>query len=262
MMMRRFLLVAAAIAAAVPGFAVEGDFNWSGRLKPGQTIEIKGLNGGIRADYTSGSDTQVTARKSAGRSDVNSVRVEAVPSADGVTVCAVYPGDGRPNECKPGDGGRINNRDNDVKVEFTVHLPKGVRLVAKTVNGGIEATGLQSDVASSTVNGKIHVVTTGLASARTVNGSIDVTMGATTWNEPLAFATVNGGIDVTVPAGVSAEVHAGTVNGGLTTDFPLTVSGRWGPKSVNGRIGSGGRELKLSTVNGGIHLHSGSGRTI
>ena len=260
--MRRYLLVAAAAMLASPVFAVEGDFNWTGRLKPGQTIEIKGVNGGIKADHASGADVQVMARKSSSRSDVNSVRVEAVPSPDGVTICAVYPGDGRPNECKPGDTGRMNNRDNDVRVEFTVHLPKGVRLVAKTVNGGIEANGLESDVMAGTVNGKVHLVTTGLAGARTVNGSIDVTMGASSWNEPLAFTTVNGGIDLTVPADISADVHAGTVNGGLTTDFPLTVSGRWGPKSINGRIGNGGRELKLTTVNGGIRLHSSSGRTI
>lgn len=259
--MRRFLLVTAAAMLALPVFAVEGDFNWSGRLKPGQTVEIKGVNGGIRADRSSG-DIQVTARKSAWRSDVNSVKVEVVPSPDGVTICAVYPGDGHPNECRPGEGGRMSTRDNDVKVEFTVRLPKGVRLVAKTVNGGIDASGLESDVLASTVNGKIHIATTGLATAKTVNGGLDVTMGSSNWTEPLAFTTVNGGIDLTIPAGVNADVHASTVNGGLSTEFPLTVSGRWGPKSINGRIGTGGRELKLSTVNGGIRLHSSSGRAI
>ncbi len=261
--MRKLLLVAVAAALGAPLFAVEGDFQWSGRLKPGQTIEIKGVNGGIKAEYSSGPDVQVTARKTAFRSDLNSVRVEAVPGSDGITICSVYPSDnGRPNECKPGDGGRMNTKNNDVKVEFTVHVPKGVRLVAKTVNGGIEASGLQSDIASHTVNGKIHVATAGNASAETVNGSIEVSVGNVSWNEPLSFNTVNGTIDVTIPAGVNADVHASTVNGALTTDFPLTVSGRWGPKSLNGKIGNGGRELKLNTVNGGIRLHSGSGRAI
>jgi DUF4097 and DUF4098 domain-containing protein YvlB len=261
--MRRFLLVALASAIACPLFAVEGDFQWSGRLKPGQTLEIKGINGDIRAEYVSGADARVIARKSAWRSDVNSVQVIAVPGPDGVTVCSVYPGDGgRPNECKPGDGGRMNNRNNDVKVEFTVRVPKGVKLVAKTVNGTVDATGIQSDVYATTVNGKIHVTTTGIADAHTVNGSIEAALGSGMWSEPLAFTTVNGSIDLTIPAGVNADVHASTVNGGLTTDFPLTVSGRWGPKSLNGRIGNGGPGLKLSTVNGGIRLHSGSGRAI
>lgn len=261
--MRRLLLVGVAAVLACPLFAVEGDFQWSGKLNAGQTIEIKGVNGGIKAEYAPGADAQVTARKSAFRSDVNSVHVEAVPTSDGVTICAVYPGEGgRPNECKPGDGGRMNTRNNDVRVEFTVRVPKGVRLLAKTVNGGVEANGLQSDIYAHTVNGKIRLTTTALASAQTVNGGIEVTMGNASWNEPLAFTTVNGSIDLTVPAGVNADVHASTVNGALTTDFPLTVSGRWGPKSLNGRIGSGGRELKLTTVNGGIRLHNASGHAI
>lgn len=258
--MRKVLLVC--LAAVLPALAVEGDFNWNGRIRPGQTVEIKGVNGGIRAEYASGPDVQVTARKSAWRSDAASVHVEAVPHAGGVTFCAVYPGDGRPNECAPGDGGRMNMRNNDTKVEFTVRVPKGVRLVAKTVNGVIAAAGLQSDVDAHTVNGKITIATTGLASAHTVNGGIEVSMGTAAWSDQLEFTTVNGSIDLTVPPGINAQIHAATVNGGLTTDFPLTVSGRWGPKSLNGRIGNGGPDLKLTTVNGGIRLRNSSGRTI
>lgn len=259
--MRRLWLLG--LLAVVPALAVEGDFSWAGRLKPGQTLEIKGVNGGIRAEFAPGQEVQVTARKSAWRSDPSSVRVEAVPWDGGVTICSVYPGDhGRPNECKPGEGGRMQTRDNDTKVEYTIRLPKGVRLLAKTVNGTITATSLQSDVNAHTVNGKITLSTTGIASAHTVNGGIEASMGNSSWSDQLEFTTVNGGIDLTVPAGTNAEVHAATVNGGLTTDFPLTVSGRWGPKSLNGRIGSGGRQLKLTTVNGGIHLRSSSGRAI
>jgi hypothetical protein len=260
--MRSFLLLAVAAALPWSAWAVD-DFNWSGRLQPGQAIEIKGVNGAIHAEYSASPDVVVTARKSATRSDPNSVRVEVVPHGDGVTICSVYPSDGgRANECKPGSEGHMSTRDNDVKVEYTVRVPKAVKFVARTVNGGVMATNLQSDVDAHTVNGKIQLSTTGLATAHTVNGGIEASMGAAAWNSPLEFTTVNGGIDLTVPAGLNAEVHATTVNGGLTTDFPLTVSGRWGPKSINGRIGNGGPQLKMTTVNGGIKLHSGSGRAI
>lgn len=260
--MRTLALLALAALAPLPMLAVEGDFHWNGRLAAGQAIEIKGVNGGIRAEYSAGPDVEVTGRKSARRSDVNSVRVEMVPHAGGITICSVYPSDGRPNECKPGKEGRMSTKDNDVKVDFTVRVPKGVKLVAKTVNGEVLATGLQSEVEANTVNGKIKVATTDLARAHTVNGGIEVSMGAATWDGQLEFSTVNGEIDLTMPQGVNADVKASTVNGGISTSFPLTVSGKWGPKSINGRIGNGGHELKLSTVNGGINLRSGSGRTI
>lgn len=261
--MRESLLMAAAMFAALPLLAAEGDFHWSGALNPGQTIEIKGVNGGIRAEYASGTQIQVDARKTARRSDVNSVKVEVVPHAGGVTICSVYPDDGsRPNECRPGDAGRMSNRDNDVKVDFTVRVPRGVKLVAKTVNGEVVAAGLQSEVEARTVNGKIQVATTDLARASTVNGSIEARLGAASWTGELNFSTVNGSVDLTMPPGVNADIKASTVNGGISTDFPLTVSGKFGPKSISGRIGNGGQPLKISTVNGGIDLHSSTGRTI
>ncbi len=262
-MTRKLLLIATLALLAWPALAVEGDFHWTGKLTPGQSIEIKGVNGVIQADYTTAPDVQVDGRKSARRSDINSVRVETVPHSGGVTICAVYPSDGgRPNECRPGNQGHMSTRDNDVKVDFTVHVPKGVRLIAKTVNGDVTALSLQSDVDAHTVNGRVKVSTSGLASAHTVNGSIEASLGAATWDDTLEFTTVNGSVNLSLPPGISADVKASVVNGGISTDFPLTVSGRWGPKSINGRIGNGGRSLKISTVNGGIELRNNGGRVM
>lgn len=259
MTLRTWLWISLATAAALPVSAVEGDFKWNGRIGPGQTIEIRGVNGGIHAEFSNGTEAQVTGHKTASKSDLNSVRVEAVPHSGGITICTVYT-DGRstPNECKPGTDGRVETRNNDVRVEYTIRIPKGVRLVAKTVNGEVTGTGLQSDLVARTVNGKVHVATSGTASAETVNGGIEASIGAATWSAPLDFKTVNGGVEVTIPSSTNANVAASTVNGSITTDFPLTVSGKWGPKSLNGRIGNGGRDLKLTTVNGGIRLKSSS----
>jgi DUF4097 and DUF4098 domain-containing protein YvlB len=98
------------------------------------------------------------------------------------------------------------------------------------------------------------VQATGHVEARTVNGSIRASMGRADWSSETEFTTVNGGITLTLPANLSAEVSAETVNGDLETDFPLTVTGKFGPRHMRGTIGNGGRYLKLSTVNGSIHL--------
>jgi hypothetical protein len=47
-----------------------------------------------------------------------------------------------------------------------------------------------------------------------------------------------------------------TVNGGITTDFPITIQGRWGPRTASGRIGAGGGDLHMTTVNGSLALRS------
>jgi hypothetical protein len=254
-------LVAAGVMslAAVTDATAQADFSWRGQVAAGQAIEIKGVNGAIRATPGTGSEVRVVASKRARRSNPDDVRIEVIQHAGGVTLCAVYPTQrGRPaNECRPGSGGRMNVQDNDVTVDFTVEVPAGVDLVARTVNGAIEATGLGGNVRAHTVNGSVRMTTAGAAEAQTVNGSIDVTIGRTDWRETLAFETVNGSINVTVAGDLNSQVSASTVNGGINTDFPLTVQGRFGPRSVNGTVGSGGRLLQMKTVNGAIHLRRG-----
>ena len=46
-----------------------------------------------------------------------------------------------------------------------------MRFVGRTVNGGIEATGLKADAEATTVNGGVELDSTGTARALTVNGA-------------------------------------------------------------------------------------------
>ena len=250
-----FICTAAAIAAA-PSVAGAQDFRWNGAVPQGQAIEIKGVNGDVRAEPSGSNQVEVVAEKRARRDDPASVRIEVVPHGGGVTICAVYPSrDGsRPNECRPGDGGRMNVQNNDVTVNFTVRVPAGVALVAKTVNGQVDAARLNGDLTLSTVNGSITFSTTGTGRATTVNGSIRGEMGRADWTDRLQMSTVNGGITLTLPASLSTDVRASTVNGDITTDFPMTITGRVTRRSIEGTIGGGGRTLSLETVNGGITL--------
>lgn len=253
-MKRTATLMAVAMAAvAALAQAAQEDFQWSGKVAAGQAIEIKGINGGIRATGSAGAEVEVTAIKKGRRSDPSEVKIEVVEHAGGVTICAVYPSSGA-NECAPGKGGRMNVRDNDVNVEFRVSVPAGVRFVGRTVNGGIEASGLKADAEATTVNGGVELDSTGTARAETVNGGITARLGRADWAGTLKLETVNGGIEVTLPEGLSADVRASTVNGDISTDFPLTVTGKIARRKLEGTIGSGGRTLEMKTVNGGIDL--------
>jgi DUF4097 and DUF4098 domain-containing protein YvlB len=248
------IAVATGVGLPIREVSAQGEFHWKGTIAAGQTIEIKGVNGDVTAVAGAG-EVEVTAVKSARRSDPDEVTIAVVPHSGGVTICAVYPSSGREeNSCEPADRGHMGSRDNDVKVDFTVRVPEGVRFVGNTVNGSVEAANLASDVEANTVNGHIRVATSGYAEAQTVNGSIVASLGRATWSEPLRFRTVNGGITIHLPANASADVRANTVNGDIVTEFPLMVTGRLGPRRLNGTIGTGGRRLELSTVNGTIRL--------
>jgi DUF4097 and DUF4098 domain-containing protein YvlB len=57
-----------------------------------------------------------------------------------------------------------------------------------------------------------------------------------------------------LPASVSTEVDAETLNGQINSDFPINLISFKERKHVRGRIGAGGRELMLKTLNGSINL--------
>jgi hypothetical protein len=254
---------AAAIPALSETFLSTDEFHWSGRLTAGQTIEIKGINGDVRAEASNGNEVEVTATKSARRSNPKEVEIRVVEHSNGVTICAVYPSNdaGRPNSCAPDDGGHMNTQDNDVEIDFKVRVPQGVRFSGRTVNGGIETNALSGDVDARTVNGSIQVQSAGMARAKTVNGSIIATIGRADWSGSLEFKTVNGAITLDLPAETSAAVKAETLNGDITSDFPVSVTGLRSRRELKGTIGGGGgagRELSLKTVNGSIRLRRAS----
>jgi hypothetical protein len=253
-MKRLGLLTATALVLTLPAAGAEKEFTWSGTLATGKAIEIKGVNGGIEASGTSGGEVVVTATRKGRRSDPSSVKIEVVEHPGGVTICAVYPGTGKPNECKPGEGGRMNVKNNDVKVDFDVKVPAGVRFVGRTVNGGIAAHGIEAEAEAHTVNGGIELEALGLGHAETVNGGISARIERAHWDGTLELKTVNGGIDVRLPSSASLDVKATTVNGKIETDFPLTVQGKIGRRRIQGSIGGGGPLLKMETVNGSIGL--------
>lgn len=252
----RTLLTLGLVATAVPLAAQQrDDFHWNGTVARGRTVEIIGVNGDI-AITGGASGVEVSAVKRARRSDPADVKIEVVEHGTGVTICAIYstPSDERPNECLPGGRGRNNSRNNDVQVDFTVRVPAGVHILAHTVNGEVEARGIDGNADAATVNGNVEVDAAGFVHANSVNGSIRATMGRADWTGELAFATVNGGLTLTLPAGANFEVSATTVNGAIESDFPISLQGRMTPRRLQGTVGTGGRTLKLSTVNGSMTL--------
>ena len=234
------------------------DVEWQVAVERGDAVTIRNVNGTITARATNASQVRVRVRKEADDDDPDAVRIEVVEDARGVLICAVYPSRrGRdPNRCARGDDYRMSVRNNDVKVHFTIEVPAGVGLEARTINGDIEAAGMSAGVEARTVNGDIAVDGSGAVSTETVNGDIAarLTSGPT---EDLRFRTTNGGIRLVLPDGTEADVDISTVNGAIDTEFPLTIRGRWGPKSASGEIGGGGPDIELRTVNGSIALVRG-----
>ena len=180
-----------------------------------------------------------------------------------MVVCAVTPDEEVSEDCSQSHSIGHPDSDHAIRVDFTVHVPRGADFQAHTVNGRIQVAALGGRVDARTVNGSISVVTAPRVSAKTVNGSIEARIGDAKWSGDLAFATVNGSINVLIPTGASFGVSARTVNGTIDgRAFGLKTTGLFVGKKLDGTVGAdaGGRSLSLKTVNGSIALSPADGR--
>jgi hypothetical protein len=252
--------------AALTGQGLDGQENplrWSGEMSAGQTLEIRGITGSIRAEAASGATASVVAEKRGDDDDFERVLIRVEEVRGGIVVCALYH---ERNFDRDGCEGRSSDdRDHsdhdddsiDVSVEFVVMVPSGVELVGKMVTGDIEAEDLRSDVDANTVTGDITVSTSGIARANTVSGDIDIAMAGTDWDD-MHFNTVSGDITLRLPADIDTEVDFNSLSGDIDTDFDLQVrgrdEGRWVGTEVKGTIGSGGRSLSVNTVSGDLEI--------
>lgn len=221
------------------------------QVAPGQWVWIRNTNGSLKVEGSTGDSVIVTAVKSYRRSDPATVRIETVTSKEGVAICALWTsGSGG---CAPGGRFKPSSlRGNDVAVDFTVRLPRRVRLGATTVNGAVRIAGVSAPLAVATVNGEVDVETSaGPVSAVSVNGSVRALMQSFGDTGEVSVFTVNGSATAELPAQLDAEVEATTVNGSIRTDYPLATSGKVG-KRLRGTLGAGGRKVHITTVNGSI----------
>jgi hypothetical protein len=175
-----------------------------------------------------------------------------------------------PFRCNCDDHSRRGHQGYTVSYDFKLHVPSGARVDLYTVNGGnVSVRNVAGDFDVRNVNGDIEMTdVAGSGKAHTVNGPVKVTYGANP-KGPLSFETVNGKVDVAFRKGFGAEARMETLNGGMYTDFEVSAAPAEQPVSgtrQNGRfvlhrggatavrIGAGGPELHMKTVNGDIFI--------
>jgi DUF4097 and DUF4098 domain-containing protein YvlB len=173
-----------------------------------------------------------------------------------------------PFRCRDGSGERFD-RDYTVTYDFTVQVPENANLILKTVNDGdILVTNVKGDFTVRNVNGRIELQDiAGPVSCKTVNGRIRAVFSEDPFSA-CAFATVNGDLDVSFGPKLAADFQVKTLNGEIYTDYPATTylagkteaepsrhQGRYvyrGHRFQGVRIGAGGPEIRMETLNGDI----------
>ena len=89
-------------------------------------------------------------------------------------------------------------------------------------------------------SGNVKIMVGGVAQASTIDGSIEVTMGKTTWPGTLRDSARNGDVTVYIPETAAFHARLHTDNGTLFTDFGLTGTSHGSDETIDAPVNGGG----------------------
>jgi len=234
-----------------------------------KTVKVDNVFGSITVSGTQTAEARLEAKKSL-RADsqedlLKAERDVTLKMAEKDNQLDIYV-DG-PFRCR---NGSINWSDNDyiVVYDFILQVPEKTNLIIKTVNDGdILVKNVRGNFTVRNVNGHIELQDiAGPVNCKTVNGRIRAAFR----EDPAAacaFTTVNGDLEISFSAKLAADFQLKTLNGEIYTDYPSTYlpdksatessrqKGRFVYRSNRRqgvRIGAGGPEIRMETLNGDI----------
>jgi hypothetical protein len=236
-----WLLVLVAVGAAQ-------EFQKTYRIGAGGEIRIGNISGDVIVGGYDGDAIIVTATKE-GR-DKDLVEIEDRSSGNRVDIGVRYP-----------------ERSNiSASVRFELKVPRGTNFVFErlsSVSGDVQVEGVTGSLRASSVSGAVRVKNvSGSVSASSVSGDLEVEINRLEGGGDMKFSSVSGRVDVSLPQDLDADIEMSSLSGTLKTDFPIEVKEtKYGPGvRARGRVGTGSRIVKVSTVSGSLALrYSGRG---
>jgi hypothetical protein len=234
-------------------------FTWAGRIPEGRWITLRNLRGNIEVTRGGGDKVEVIATRRTRRGDPDYVRFEVRKfgaAEENVLICALW---GENSSCTEDmyrmRGNDRTARENIVDVDFSVRVPRGIRVRVHTAIGDVRVEDAAAEVDAESVNGNVTVSTaSGPVNARTTNGHVRATMGKFDARSDMRFSTTNGSVIAEFTGDIDADIELTSITGRFSTDFPVTISGRIDPRRLRATLGKGGARIVLATVNGNVEL--------
>jgi len=212
-------------------------------LNSGGSFLLENVNGSVQVEGWDRDEVEVSAMKTSATDshDLEEVKIEVDSVPGQVAVRTKYP----------------NGQGADVAVEYKVHVPYRVLLGSvETVNGSVVVRGVEGSGDLRSVNGNVEVLnSSGRFNAKTTNGDLHLELTRLLDGGPMNVETVNGSVVLGLPSDARANVKVLSMNGDLTSDLPLTsTTGNPATHNFRGKLGTGGGNISVRTVNGGIRL--------
>lgn len=136
-----------------------------------------------------------------------------------------------------------------------VRLPDRVSLVVRCGKGNVDVTDVSGAIDVHTHDGNVHIMVPAIAQASTVNGSIDATLGVTSWTGTLHFTAQNGDVTVYIPATASFHARLHTDDGTIFTDFGLRGTSVGSNETIDAPVNGGhGNGVDIESHHGTVRL--------
>jgi putative adhesin len=151
--------------------------------------------------------------------------------------------------------GRLDLRTSDGSIRAR---EIGGEMLLETHDGSVVLDGVVGDLDLTTGDGSVSVSgKPGALKLKTGDGSITLRAETgTTMKDDWSVSTGDGGVTLYLPSDFSAEVDAHTGDGSIRSELDVSASdgGDNEGRTLRGRVGSGGKVLKIRTSDGSIRL--------
>lgn len=234
------------------------EFHQTYQLAADGRVSLSNINGAAHIVGWDRNEVKVDAIKYAHRQErLDEAKIIVDASNNRVSIRTQYP--------QHDNNWNWGSEDNPASVEYTITVPRGARLdKIELINGGLDIKGVSGEVEASCINGSLVASELGgRAELSTVNGSLKAQLERLSTSS-MELSSVNGSVSLTLPSDAQAELEASTVHGGISNDFGLNVDRhQWVGHDLHGKLGDGRTHIKLTNVNGAIHIeHANDGRTL
>jgi hypothetical protein len=189
------------------------------------TLQLDNIAGTVTVDGWNKPIVEVAGEKTGpDQATIDRVHVDVHQQGSTITVATNY-----------GRGFTISNGG----VNYVIHVPVDSDIKVNNIAGTITLSDL-----AGTVNADTHA------------GTIKATLSSVDGKHPVTLNATTGTIRLQMPKDSNGVVQAKSTIGSVRSDFPIDTSKSGLGASANGKIGSGGAPIKLSTTTGSIALET------
>lgn len=123
-----------------------------------------------------------------------------------------------------------------------------------STSGNIDVVNTPADITIDSTSGSTDISeATGSIYLRSTSGRVSVSVDGTQ-PKPINIDSTSGGVKLYLDNGANFMLYAKAVSGRISSDFEIAVKGTSSSKSIDGKSGDGGNEIKIKTTSGNIDI--------